>query len=48
MAPEIECEEDDDDEEKCKKEEIEGIEDKDGNKDLPPGWEKHEGKNSPT
>lgn len=31
------------DEEKGKKEEIEGIEDKDGTKDLPPGWEKHEG-----
>ncbi|XP_037913861.1 protein Fe65 homolog isoform X2 [Hermetia illucens] len=47
VAPEIECEEDDDDEEKCKKEEIEGIEDKDGNKDLPPGWEKHEDNDGP-
>lgn len=35
---------DEDDEEKGKKEDIDGIEDKDANKDLPPGWEKHEGK----
>lgn len=34
---------DDDEEEKGRKEDIEGIEDKDANKDLPPGWEKHEG-----
>lgn len=34
----------DEDEEKGKKEDIDGIEDKDANKDLPPGWEKHEGK----
>ena len=33
--------EEDDNEEKGKQEE---IEDKDANKDLPPGWEKHEGK----
>lgn len=32
------------DEEKGKKEDIDGFEDKDANKDLPPGWEKHEGK----
>lgn len=31
-------------EEKGKIEETEGFEDKDANKDLPPGWEKHEGK----
>lgn len=31
-------------EEKGKKEDNDGFEDKDGNKDLPPGWEKHEGK----
>lgn len=36
-------EEDGENEEKGKKEDIEGIEDKDANKDLPPGWEKHEG-----
>ncbi|KAL5286020.1 APBB2 family protein [Megaselia abdita] len=35
------------DEEKGKKEEIEGIEDKDGTKDLPPGWEKHEDNDGP-
>lgn len=36
--------EDDEEEfEKGRKEEVEGIEDKDANKDLPPGWEKHEG-----
>lgn len=35
---------DDDEEEKGKQEDIECIEDKDANKDLPPGWEKHEGK----
>lgn len=34
---------DDDEEEKGKQEDIECIEDKDANKDLPPGWEKHEG-----
>lgn len=33
----------DDEEEKGKQEDIECIEDKDANKDLPPGWEKHEG-----
>lgn len=32
------------DEEKGKKEDVDGFEDKDANKDLPPGWEKHEGK----
>lgn len=31
------------DEEKGKKEDVDGFEDKDANKDLPPGWEKHEG-----
>uniref|UniRef100_T1GDP0 WW domain-containing protein n=1 Tax=Megaselia scalaris TaxID=36166 RepID=T1GDP0_MEGSC len=46
-------EEDDDkdndksDEEKGKKEVIEGIEDKDATKDLPPGWEKHEDNDGP-
>jgi hypothetical protein len=35
---------DDDDDEKEKQEEIENIEEKDVSKDLPPGWEKHEGK----
>lgn len=35
---------DDCDEEKGKKDSIDGIEDKDRNKDLPFGWEKHEGK----
>ena len=34
---------DEEDEEKGKKEETDGIERKDGNKDLPSGWEKHEG-----
>lgn len=34
---------DDYDEEKGKKDSIDGIEDKDRNKDLPFGWEKHEG-----
>ncbi|XP_055694424.1 protein Fe65 homolog isoform X2 [Lutzomyia longipalpis] len=40
---------DDDEEEveKGRKEEIEGIEDKDANKDLPPGWEKHEDNDGP-
>lgn len=37
------AEEDDDDEEKGKNEDVDGFEDKDANKDLPPGWEKHEG-----
>lgn len=40
-------EDDDDDEEKGKREDIDGIEDKDANKDLPPGWEKHEDNNGP-
>ena len=48
MAAEEESGEEDDDEEeeKGKQEEIENIEEKDVSKDLPPGWEKHEGKNS--
>lgn len=36
-----------DGDEKGKNEDIEGIEDKDANKDLPPGWEKHEDNNGP-
>ncbi|XP_055707039.1 protein Fe65 homolog isoform X1 [Phlebotomus papatasi] len=40
--------EDDEEElEKGRKEEVEGIEDKDANKDLPPGWEKHEDTDGP-
>uniref|UniRef100_A0A336L526 CSON003423 protein n=1 Tax=Culicoides sonorensis TaxID=179676 RepID=A0A336L526_CULSO len=38
---------DDDEEEKGKQEDIECIEDKDANKDLPPGWEKHEDNEGP-
>lgn len=34
-------------EEKGKQEEVEGIEEKDANKDLPPGWEKHEDNDGP-
>lgn len=34
---------DDDGEEKGKTEDANGFDDKDENKDLPPGWEKHEG-----
>ncbi|XP_063708541.1 amyloid beta precursor protein binding family B member 1-like isoform X2 [Culicoides brevitarsis] len=37
----------DDEEEKGKQEDIECIEDKDANKDLPPGWEKHEDNEGP-
>lgn len=37
-------EEEEDSEEKGNKESIEGIEEKDANKDLPFGWEKHEGR----
>lgn len=40
---EIGSEEECEDEEKGGKEESDGFEDKDANKDLPPGWEKHEG-----
>lgn len=40
----LDNEDDDDcDEEKGKRESIDGIEDKDRDKDLPYGWEKHEG-----
>lgn len=42
IAPEDDVNDDEDDE-KEKQEDIEGIEDKDETKDLPPGWEKHEG-----
>lgn len=34
-------------EEKGKQEDVEGIEEKDVNKDLPPGWEKHEDNDGP-
>lgn len=39
----IEDDNNEDGEEKGRKEDVEGIEDKDDNTDLPPGWEKHEG-----
>lgn len=39
--------EDEDEEEKGKQEDVEGIEEKDANKDLPPGWEKHEDNDGP-
>lgn len=39
--------EEDDEEEKGKKEVVEGIEDKDMNKDIPVGWEKHEDNEGP-
>ncbi|GAB0096416.1 amyloid beta A4 precursor protein-binding family B member 2-like [Sergentomyia squamirostris] len=41
------AEEKDDEVEKGGKEVFEGIEDKDANKDLPPGWEKHEDNDGP-
>lgn len=34
-------------EEKGRQEDVEGIDEKDANKDLPPGWEKHEDKEGP-
>lgn len=39
--------EDGEEEEKGKQEDVEGIEEKDANKDLPPGWEKHEDNDGP-
>ena len=41
------AEEEDEGEEKGKQEDVEGIEEKDANKDLPPGWEKHEDNDGP-
>ncbi|XP_058461363.1 protein Fe65 homolog isoform X2 [Malaya genurostris] len=46
IPPEDEAD-DDVDEEKGKHEDIEGIEEKDETKDLPPGWEKHEDNGGP-
>ncbi|XP_058829100.1 protein Fe65 homolog isoform X2 [Topomyia yanbarensis] len=46
VPPEDELD-DDEEEEKGKHEDIEGIEDKDETKDLPPGWEKHEDNGGP-
>lgn len=39
--------EEEEEEEKGKQEDVEGIEEKDANKDLPPGWEKHEDNDGP-
>lgn len=39
----VDDDDDDDGEEKGKTEDANGFDDKDENKDLPPGWEKHEG-----
>lgn len=46
-AVEVAEAEPEDEEEKGKQEDIEGVEDKDANKDLPPGWEKHEDNDGP-
>ncbi|XP_053688254.1 protein Fe65 homolog [Sabethes cyaneus] len=46
IAPDDDVNEEEDDE-KDKQEDIEGIEDKDETKDLPPGWEKHEDNGGP-